>query len=169
MDENVKIRKVIDSALVLYYKYLIDQKSKNEDIKLTEVDFILNELIRNNIGDISIWQNQVKTEHSMQELAKSFHDEKCLEYDLLNAKYQKLQVESELNNKVKDIALDKAINLAFEYRTTLDTLSCSSCPFESAFDQCKRKGLYLSCVDTWKEEILKEAKSEVIKGDTSNE
>lgn len=42
--------------------------------------------------------------------------------------------------EVAERALDKATELAYTYRTQDDTLSCSSCPFDSIFDRCKERG-----------------------------
>ena len=58
-------------------------------------------------------------------------------------------------------ALDKATELAYTYRTQDDTLSCSSCPFDSIFDRCKERGLYEDCSKRWKEELLQQAEKEL--------
>lgn len=57
-------------------------------------------------------------------------------------------------------ALDMATELAYEYRTEADTLSCSSCPMFHIFDSCKERGLYRDCAKRWKEELLRQAKEE---------
>lgn len=58
-------------------------------------------------------------------------------------------------------ALDKAVELAYEYRTEADTLSCSSCPMFHIFDSCKERGLYKNCSKRWKKELLKQAEKEL--------
>ena len=68
---------------------------------------------------------------------------------------------AERNDKIKDRALDKATELAYEYRTEADTLSCSSCPMFHIFDSCKDRGLYKDCSKRWKEEILRQAEREI--------
>lgn len=68
---------------------------------------------------------------------------------------------AERNEKIKDRALDKATELAYEYRTEADTLSCSSCPMFHIFDSCKERGLYKDCSRRWKEEILRQAEREI--------
>ena len=68
---------------------------------------------------------------------------------------------AERNDKIKDRALDKATELAYEYRTEADTLSCSSCPMFHIFDSCKERGLYEDCSKRWKEEILRQAEREI--------
>ena len=61
------------------------------------------------------------------------------------------------NIEILNKALDKAVELAYEYRTEADTLSCSSCPIFHVFDKCKDRGLYQECSKRWKEELLKQA------------
>lgn len=77
---------------------------------------------------------------------------------------------SKAENRVKDaerraaraeIALDKAVELAYEFRTEADTLSCSSCPMFHIFDSCKERGLYQDCSKQWKEELIKQAEKEL--------
>lgn len=65
--------------------------------------------------------------------------------------------------KVMEKALDKAVKLAYEIRTSLDTLSCSSCPMfdYGIFDECKKKGLYFNCEQRWKDELLKQSEKEL--------
>ena len=63
--------------------------------------------------------------------------------------------------EVAERALDKAVELAYTYRTQDDTLSCSSCPFDSIFDRCKERGLYEDCSKRWKEELLQQAEKEL--------
>ena len=69
--------------------------------------------------------------------------------------------EAEHRAQVAERALDKATELAYEYRTQDDTLSCSSCPFDSIFDRCKERGLYEDCSKRWKEELLQQAEKEL--------
>lgn len=69
--------------------------------------------------------------------------------------------EAEHRAEVAERALDKATELAYEYRTQDDTLSCSSCPFDSIFDRCKERGLYEDCSKRWKEELLQQAEKEL--------
>ena len=63
--------------------------------------------------------------------------------------------------EVAERALDKATELAYEYRTEADTLSCSSCPMFHIFDRCKERGLYEDCSKRWKEELLQQAEKEL--------
>ena len=63
--------------------------------------------------------------------------------------------------EVAERALDKATELAYTYRTQDDTLSCSSCPFDSIFDRCKERGLYENCSKRWKEELLQQSEKEL--------
>ena len=63
--------------------------------------------------------------------------------------------------EVAERALDKATELAYEYRIEADTLSCSSCPMLHIFDSCKERGLYKNCSKRWKEELLKQAEKEL--------
>ena len=69
--------------------------------------------------------------------------------------------EAEHRAEVAERALDKATELAYEYRTQDDTLSYSSCPFDSIFDRCKERGLYEDCSKRWKEELLQQAEKEL--------
>jgi len=59
--------------------------------------------------------------------------------------------------------LDKATELAYEYRTEADTLSCSSCPMfdYGIFDRCKDRGLYEECSKRWKEALIEQAEKEL--------
>lgn len=63
--------------------------------------------------------------------------------------------------EVAEIALDKAVELAYEFRTEADTLSCSSCPMFHIFDSCKERGLYEDCSKRWKEELLQQSEKEL--------
>ena len=69
--------------------------------------------------------------------------------------------EAEYRAEVAERALDKATELAYTYRTQEDTLSCSSCPFDSIFDRCKERGLYEDCSKRWKEELLQQSEKEL--------
>lgn len=64
--------------------------------------------------------------------------------------------------EVAERALDKATELAYEYRTEADTLSCSSCPmFEEIFPKCSERGLYVECSKRWKETLIEQAEKEL--------
>ena len=63
--------------------------------------------------------------------------------------------------EVAERAFDKATDLAYEYRTEADSLSCSSCPMLHIFDSCKERGLYKNCSKRWKEELLRQAEKEL--------
>ena len=63
--------------------------------------------------------------------------------------------------KVAERALDKATEPAYEFRTEMDTLSCSSCPMFHIFDQCKDRGLYKECLKRWKEELIRQSEQEL--------
>ena len=69
--------------------------------------------------------------------------------------------EAEHRAEVAERALDKAVELAYEFRTEADTLSCSSCPMFHIFDSCKDRGLYQDCSKQWKEELIKQAEKEL--------
>ena len=68
---------------------------------------------------------------------------------------------SEHRAEVAEMALNKAVELAYEYRTEADILSCSSCPMFHIFDSCKERGLYKDCSKRWKEELIKQAEKEL--------
>ncbi len=64
--------------------------------------------------------------------------------------------------EVAERALDKATELAYEYRTEADTLSCSSCPmFEEIFPKCSERGLYVECSKRWKETLIEQAEKDL--------
>lgn len=64
--------------------------------------------------------------------------------------------------EVAERALDKAVELAYEYRTEADTLSCSSCPMgDELFPKCKDRGLYKECSKRWKEQLIEQAEREL--------
>lgn len=70
--------------------------------------------------------------------------------------------EAEHRAEVAERALDKATELAYEYRTEMDTLSCSSCPvFDDIFPRCKDRGLYEECSKRWKEVLIEQAEKEL--------
>lgn len=63
---------------------------------------------------------------------------------------------------VTEKALDKAVELAYEWRTEMDTLSCSSCPVsDDIFPRCKDRGLYEECSKRWKESLIQQAEIEI--------
>ena len=64
--------------------------------------------------------------------------------------------------EVAERALDKAVELAYEYRTEADTLSCSSCPMgDELFPKCKDRGLYKECSKRWKEQLIEQTEREL--------
>lgn len=64
--------------------------------------------------------------------------------------------------EILQLALSKATELAYEWRSQVDTLSCSSCPlFEGLFDSCKENGLYENCANQWKKELIRQAEEEL--------
>lgn len=68
--------------------------------------------------------------------------------------------------EVAENALDKAVELAYEYRTEADTLSCSSCPMgDELFLKCKDRGLYKECSKRWKEQLIEQAEEEIAEED----
>lgn len=70
--------------------------------------------------------------------------------------------ETEHRAEVAERALDKAVELAYEYRTEADTLSCSSCPMgDELFPKCKDRGLYKECSKRWKEQLIEQAEREL--------
>lgn len=73
--------------------------------------------------------------------------------------------EAEHRAELAERALDKATELAYEYRTEMDTLSCSSCPvFDDIFPRCKDRGLYKECSKRWKELLIEQAEKELEEG-----
>lgn len=75
----------------------------------------------------------------------------------------RLDLEKALHRaEVEERALDKAVELAYEYRTEADTLSCSSCPMgDELFPKCKDRGLYKECSKRWKEQLIEQAEREL--------
>lgn len=70
--------------------------------------------------------------------------------------------EAEHRAEVAERALDKAVELAYEYRTEADTLSCSSCHMgDELFPKCKDRGLYKECSKRWKEQLIEQAEREL--------
>ncbi len=71
--------------------------------------------------------------------------------------------------KVLELALSKATELAYEWRSQVDTLSCSFCPLfdYGIFDNCKdsEEGLYHDCANRWKQELIRRAQEELQIGD----
>lgn len=71
--------------------------------------------------------------------------------------------------KVLELALSKATDLAYEWRSQVDTLSCSSCPLfdYGIFDSCKDsdEGLCHDCANRWKQELIRQAQEELQIGD----
>ena len=87
--------------------------------------------------------------------------ETAVRYKAEVSKAESRAKEAEHRAEVAERALDKATELAYTYRTQDDTLSCSSCPFDSIFDRCKERGLYEDCSKRWKEELLQQAEKEL--------
>lgn len=73
--------------------------------------------------------------------------------------------ETDLQVKVLELALSKAVEMAYEWRSQIDTLSCSSCPLfdYGIFDTCKDsdEGLYHDCANRWKQELIRQAQEEI--------
>lgn len=96
-----------------------------------------------------------------RELSKQFYE--CI----LQAKRES-RIVNERNKRVEkycsevmERAFKKAVKLAYDIRTSLDELSCSSCPFESAFYRCRKNGICRDCISRWEEEILNEVEREI--------
>lgn len=91
--------------------------------------------------------------------------ETAVRYKAEVSKAESRAKDAEHRAEVAERALDKATELAYTYRTQDDTLSCSSCPFDSIFDsifdRCKERGLYEDCSKRWKEELLQKAEKEL--------
>ena len=70
---------------------------------------------------------------------------------------------SDKEKKVLQRALDIAVDLAYDLRTSMDDLHCSSCPFQEniLLSICRQNGLYENCRGRWKNEIMRRAKEEV--------
>ena len=118
---------------------------------------IADALIAAGIGDVKDLQVQVDSLEITNIALQAGYDD--AENDRLYwvNKYK----EAEHRVEVAERALDKATELAYTYRTQDDTLSCSSCPFDSIFDRCKERGLYEDCSKRWKEELLQQAEKEL--------
>lgn len=105
-------------------------------------------LIAAGIGDVKENENRARA----AEFAAKTVTDKAIR------KYKEMKHRAE----VAERALDKATELAYEYRTEADTLSCSSCPmFEEIFPKCSERGLYVDCSKRWKEEIMQQAEKEL--------
>lgn len=109
------------------------------DVLIRRLYELENKIESGELGDVK----ELKQELKAQELAA-------------NA-YRIWFAEQKYWREVAERALDKATELAYTYRTQDDTLSCSSCPFDSIFDRCKERGLYEDCSKRWKEELLQQA------------
>lgn len=82
-------------------------------------------------------------------------------YEVASNQYRIWFEEQKDRAEVAERALDKATELAYTYCTQDDTFSCSSCPFNSIFDRCKKRGLYEDCSKRWKKELLRQAEKEL--------
>lgn len=129
-------------------------------------------LIAEGIGDLKEHRifagkdGSIKQLYSGEEVEKIVKERKELK-DELRSKVEYIHEQDEVVKEYKhraevaERALDKATELAYTYRTQDDTLSCSSCPFDSIFDRCKERGLYEDCSKRWKEELLQQAEKEM--------
>lgn len=165
-------------------------KKKIEGILQEEIEHIADALIAAGIGDVScLKEHRVIAEYSLvpdddnpyiipnvplrvtqlysgEEVEKMVKERKELK-DELRSKVEYIHEQDEVVKEYKhraaraEIALDKAVELAYEFRTEADTLSCSSCPMFHIFDSCKERGLYQDCSKQWKEELIKQAEKEL--------
>lgn len=118
---------------------------------------VANALITAGIGDVKDLQAQVDALEITNIALQAGYDDAEKDRLYWVNKYK----EAEHRAEVAEMALDKATELAYTYRTQDDTLSCSSCPFDSIFDRCKERGLYEDCSKRWKEELLQQAEKEL--------
>ena len=126
-------------------------------------EYIANELISAGIGYEGEYTD-LNCSNSVEEMIKMCEDcdfpecRGCEHTYIAVLQIDKLKHRAE----VAERALDKATELAYEYRTEADTLSCSSCPmFEGIFPKCSERGLYVDCSKRWKEEIMQQAEKEL--------
>nr|DAW51393.1 MAG TPA: hypothetical protein [Caudoviricetes sp.] len=123
---------------------------------------IADALIEAGIGDVK--EAERKSFVFKNELAFTIHRARAAELVAEAAaeagflKYEEMKHRAE----VAERALDKATELAYEYRTEADTLSCSSCPmFEEIFPKCSERGLYVECSKRWKETLIEQAEKDL--------
>lgn len=121
-------------------------------------EHVADALIAAGIGDVSKWKAYAKVHRIVitkdDKIKQLYSDEEVDKIVIERAEYKH-------RAEVAEMALDKATELAYTYRTQDDTLSCSSCPFDSIFDRCKERGLYEDCSKRWKEELLQQAEKEL--------
>lgn len=141
-NEELK-KKIVEIIINAIWK---DAEADYDSTDETEAGSIADALIAAGIGDMSEYNNLKIELHQKVEYIHELWDVK--------EDYKHRAILSER-------ALDKAVELAYEYRTEADTLSCSSCPMFHIFDSCKERGLYKNCSKRWKKELLKQAEKEL--------
>ena len=135
-NEELK-KKIVEIIINAIWK---DAEADYDSTDETEAGSIADALILEGIG--YVWDITEKAEKAIASLIKQ------------NKELQHRAARAER-------ALDKAVELAYEFRTEADTLSCSSCPMFHIFDSCKDRGLYQDCSKQWKEELIKQAEKEL--------
>ena len=126
----------------------------NKDCKKTIYDFFADALIAAGIGDVKEAEKKYRNAMLMAIKSQTISSER--------SRYMELNKNiAEHRAVVAERAFEKATELAYEYRTEYDTLSCSSCPMFHIFDRCKERGLYEDCSKRWKEELIKQAEKEL--------
>ena len=121
-----------------------------EDYKLYRFKRAAEALIAAGFGDVESWK-----------ISDADKEQSSINYYCEMREWKDKCKEAEHRAEVAERALDKATELAYTYRTQEDTLSCSSCPFDSIFDRCKERGLYEDCSKRWKEELLQQSEKEL--------
>lgn len=135
---------------------------KDETQVKDEIILVVKEAIRDNTTLAAVdWEPAELDSNDVDHIAEAVADRLYANGYGDVAEWKKRAEVAERNEKIKERALDKATELAYEYRTEADTLSCSSCPMFHIFDSCKERGLYVECSKHWKEEILRQAEREI--------
>ena len=133
---------------------IMPQKLCNVFNNLTEqalIPYFADALIAAGIGDVK------EAEIKLAEMIQSFTRMETL----YKIKSEEVEIKKH-RAEVAERALDKATELAYEYRTEADTLSCSSCPmFEEIFPKCSERGLYVECSKRWKETLIEQAEKDL--------
>lgn len=141
---NEELKKKI--VVILSKVVLFEDADSWSGLNRRTAELLADALIAAGIGDMSEYNNLKIELHQKVEYIHELWDVK--------EDYKHRAILSER-------ALDKAVELAYEYRTEADTLSCSSCPMFHIFDSCKERGLYKNCSKRWKKELLKQAEKEL--------
>lgn len=163
----------IDKDKIIQILSTEEFKDNNGDLYFLydKAEAIADALVAHSIGDIKIWEEKYAeleiSDAGKEKRTTDQHNEirylrdRAKQAEKERDEWKRRADVAERNDKIKDRALDKATELAYEYRTEADTLSCSSCPMFHIFDSCKERGLYKDCSKRWKEEILRQSEREI--------